>query len=106
MSSKPIHTCKCDVCQQAEPDAVKEVHHQMNVLMSRLDEQQRRWYAAVEAKQRGYGGTKQVSEITGLTEKTIKRGMDELETDLSSRPRDKTRLPGGGRPPIQKKCPT
>ena len=106
MSSKPIHTCECDVCQQAKPNALKEVHHQMNVLMSRLDEQQRRWYAAVEAKGRGYGGIKELSRITGLTEKTIKRGMDELETDLSGRPTDKTRLPGGGRPRIEKKRPT
>jgi len=105
MSTKPIYTCKCDACQQAEPDAVKEVHHQINVLMSRLDEQQRRWYAAVEAKRRGYGGIKEVSQITGLTDKTIKRGMDELDADLSNRPTDKTRLPGGGRPPIEKKHP-
>jgi hypothetical protein len=28
----------------------------MNVLLSRLDEQQRRWYAALEANRMGHGG--------------------------------------------------
>ena len=31
-------------------------HRQMNLLLSRLDEQQRRWYAAVESAKLGHGG--------------------------------------------------
>ena len=79
------------------------IHHQINVVMSRLDEQQRRWYGAVEANRRGYGGIKMVSEITGLDEKTIQRGQQELSSDLADRPDDRVRLPGAGRPRTEKK---
>lgn len=71
--------------------------------MSRLDEQQRRWYAAVEATRRGHGGTILVSQMTGLDEKTIRRGQKELGVDLVGRPVDRVRLPGGGRPRTEKK---
>ena len=75
----------------------------MNVLMSRLDEQQRRWYAAIEARRRGRGGIERVSEITGLSDKTIRRGIEELEQDLENRPVDRIRLPGAGRRSVEKK---
>lgn len=75
----------------------------MNVLMSRLDEQQRRWYAAVEAEKIGHGGTVRVSQITGLNVETIRQGRRELAEDLEGRPVDRIRLPGGGRPRAEKK---
>jgi hypothetical protein len=71
--------------------------------MSRLDEQQRRWYAGVEANRHGRGGTRLVSQITGLDEKTIRRGREELSLDLAERPDDRIRLPGAGRPSVEKK---
>jgi len=71
--------------------------------MSRLDEQQRRWYAGVEANRYGHGGTRLVSQITGLDEKTIRRGQKELALDLAERPNDRIRLPGAGRPTVEKK---
>ena len=79
------------------------LHHQINVVVSRLDEQQRRWYAAVEANRRGHGGLRLVSQITGLDEKTIRRGQEELALDLADRPSDRIRLPGAGRPRVEKK---
>ena len=75
----------------------------MNVLMSRLDEQQRRWYAAVEAEKIRHGGNVRVSQITGLNVETIRRGRRELAQDLEARPKDRIRLPGGGRPRVEKK---
>ncbi len=77
----------------------------MNLLMSRLDEQQRRWYAAVESAKVGHGGDRQVSRITGLNVDTIRRGREELADDLEGRPADRVRLPGGGRPAVEKKVP-
>ena len=71
--------------------------------MSRLDEQQRRWYAGVEANRHGQGGPSLVSRITGLDEKTIRRGQKELALDLADRPDDRVRLPGAGRPLVEKK---
>ena len=75
----------------------------MNLFLSRLNEQQRRWYVALEAERIGYGGERLLSQITGLDEKTIRRGLKEVAADLADRPNDRVRLPGGGRPPSEKK---
>ena len=75
----------------------------MNLLLSRLDEQQRRWYLAVESQRLGYGADQLLFEITGVDEKTIRRGRDELEAGLADQPTDRVRRPGGGRPPVEKK---
>lgn len=77
----------------------------MNLLLSRLDEQQRRWYAAVEAQKAGHGGIRLLSQITGLDEKTIVRGQQEMSEQLSARPSDRIRLPGGGGIHAEKKTP-
>lgn len=75
----------------------------MKVFLSRLDEQQRRWYVALEAQKLGHGGIRQLSEITGLHAETIRRGQRELAQELAERPRERVRLPGGGRPATEKK---
>jgi hypothetical protein len=75
----------------------------MNVFLSRLDEQQRRWYVALEAQKLGHGGIKQMSDISGLHPETIRRGQRELAQELAERPRERVRLPGGGRPATEKK---
>ena len=103
MSTKPIHQCQCDKCQQENEDIERMIHHQINVVMSRLDEQQRRWYAAVEANRHDKKGVELVSKITGLDEKTIRRGQAELGEDLVNRPEGRVRLPGAGRPAVEKK---
>ena len=77
----------------------------MNVLLSRLDEQQRRWYVAVEADRIGHGGAERLSKITGINVNTIRRGRRELADDLADRPTDRVRQVGGGRKPIEKKIP-
>jgi hypothetical protein len=75
----------------------------INLLMSRLDEQQRRWMAALEAKRLGHGGTKKLSAITGLDINTIRRGQAEFEDGLSNRPTQRIRVAGGGRKRVEKK---
>jgi hypothetical protein len=77
----------------------------MNLLLSRLDEQQRRWYVALESKKLGHGGDAYMSMVTGLHVQTIRRGREELDAQLAGRPADQIRLPGGGRPPVEKKLP-
>lgn len=102
MFASQIHECQCPHClEDGHPD--KAVHRQMNLLVSRLDEQQRRWYAAVESQRIGWGGDSLVSLITGLDEKTIHRGRQEMAASLDGRPEDRVRLAGGGRPPVEKK---
>jgi len=97
-----IHTCQCAACAGGD-HAARRLHHQLNLLMSRLDEQQRRWLAALESKKVGHGGDALVSRITGLHIDTIRRGREELDADLSGRPTDRVRNPGAGRPPVKKR---
>src|ERR671927_976968 len=101
--TRPVHSCQCARCQMdaAHPD--REYHRQMNLLLSRLDEQQRRWYLAVESQRLGHGSDRLLFEITGVDEKTIRRGREELAAGLADQPNDRLRRPGGGRPPAEKK---
>jgi hypothetical protein len=103
MNETIIHQCGCKICQREEDHPTKALHHRMNLLLSRLDEQQRRWYAALEAEKLGHGGTEQVGIITGINVNTIRRGRRELESELNDRPVDRVRKPGGGRKPVEKK---
>lgn len=103
MPNSGINICQCRNCQQLGEHPDKHHHQQMNLLLSRLDEQQRRWYVAIEANHLGHGGVRLLSQITGLDEKTIQRGQQELEQELADRPNDQVRLAGGGRPVVEKK---
>ena len=103
MPVRAVHQCQCPNCQQPGNHPGKELHHKMNLLLSRLDEQQRRWYVALEAQKIGRGGATQMSLITGIHADTIRRGREELDKDLAERPVDRVRLPGGGRIPVEKK---
>ena len=105
MPNSVVHVCQCPNCQQADGHPDQKLHQQMNLLLSRLDEQQRRWYVAVEANRIGHGGVRLLSQITGLDEKTIQRGQQELEHGLAERPSDQVRVAGGGRPSVEKKTP-
>jgi len=96
-----VHDCDCADCR-ADTHPEREDHRQLNVLLSRLDEQQRRWVAAREALRLGHGGFQRMAEITGLHPETIRRGRDELNDDLRQRPVGQVRLPGGGRPRVEK----
>lgn len=98
-----IHQCECDICQQSESHPEQVQHQQMNLFMSRLDEQQRRWYAALEAQEMGHGGATLMAKITGLSVETIRRGRYELENDLADRPVNRVRQTGGGRKTVEKK---
>ena len=100
---KPIHQCECPKCQASSDHPEWQLHHQMNLLVSRLDEQQRRWYVALESKRVGHGGDKLLSQITGMDVETIRRGHRELEDDLAERPVGRVRQQGGGRPRVEKK---
>jgi hypothetical protein len=103
-TEQSVHVCDCAACRAGD-HAEREDHHQLNLILSRVDEQQRRWIAGREAQRRGHGGLRQVAEITGLHPETICRGREELEGDLADRPVDRVRLPGGGRPRVEKKIP-
>jgi len=101
--SNPIHECQCEACLQSKEHPDWQLHHKMNVLLSRLDEQQRRWYVALESEKIGHGGDKLLSQITGMDVETIRRGRRELDEDMVGRPSERVRETGGGQPAVEKK---
>lgn len=101
--STPVNQCQCHACQQFQAHPERQRHHQINLFLSRLNEQQRRWYVALESKRVGHGGDSLLSQITGLHVETIRRGREELDAELEARPVEGVRQTGGGRPPVEKK---
>lgn len=98
---RPGHQCQCEACVSGEDHPERESHRAMNRLMEELDERQRRLYAATEAQRRGWGGCRVVRQITGISQRSLKRGMDELAGRVAPPPAGRVRGVGGGRPAIE-----
>ncbi len=103
MAEANISECTCDDCLQPSTHPSKELHRRMNLFLSRLNEQQKRWYIALESEKIGRGGDKLMSQISSIHVETIRRGRRELESSLEGRPIERVRLEGGGRPLVEKK---
>ena len=103
MSAQKVHKCECPICSQAGDHPDQAIHQQFNLLLSRLDEQQRRWVVALESKKIGHGGDRFMAKVSGISVETIRKGRQELDNHLAGRPEDRIRLPGGGRVRIEKK---
>jgi len=58
-----------------------KMEHQMKRLYDSLEERDRRRYAAVEAEKLGHGGQQYISGLFGCAQKTIRRGITELESE-------------------------
>jgi hypothetical protein len=102
MSAIAVHQCQCAACITGDDHPERLLHRNINLLLSRLNEQQRRWLVALESQKIGYGGDTLLSQITGLHPDTIRRGREELDAELAGRPVDRIRNPGAGRPPVKK----
>jgi hypothetical protein len=76
----------------------EEVEVWMKKLFDTLSEKDQRRYAAVEAKKLGNGGQQYICKLLGCDPKTIRRGTDELEGEISAN--EHIRKPGGGRKKI------
>ena len=98
-----IHQCECKVCKAGSDPEITQRHQQINLFLSRLNEPQRRWYTGLMSQQSDGPSDRQLSMITGLDEKTIRRGRHELEAGLADLPYDRQRREGGGRPRAEKK---
>jgi hypothetical protein len=66
-------------------------------LLPRLNERDRRLALGTEAKSWGYGGITAVHRATGVSRKTIQRGMTELSDDSAEGSSGRVRASGGGR---------
>lgn len=72
------------------------------LVLSELDEKQRRWVAGLLSEVLGRGGTSRVAELSGLDPKTIRQGRIDLSQGLSGYPKDRIRRAGAGRPTLKK----
>ena len=61
-----------------------------------LSEKDRRRYAAIEATKLGYGGVTYIRSILHCDDRTITRGLQELNSELSNED-SRIRQPGAGR---------
>jgi hypothetical protein len=69
----------------------------MRDFFATLSEKDQRRFAALEARQLGYGGVKYVAEVLNYSQRTIERGFAELD-DLPNDPAaGRVRRPGAGR---------
>lgn len=76
------------------------VKEQYKVMKEALNERQWRLYLATEAAKIGYGGISYVSDISGSSWKTIKRGVSELKSK-DKLPEGRVRKSGGGRKKLE-----
>lgn len=79
-----------------EANVVAWIRAKFSSLLSELDERGRRRWAATEALSLGRGGVTAVAAATGLSDRTIRNGIEELET-TDSLNTERQRRPGAGR---------
>ena len=77
------------------PD-VAVIRQKYGALKDALDERTRRLWAAAEARAAGRGGFTAVLRATGMSSRTLSRGLRELESGERPAP-GRVRRPGGGR---------
>lgn len=80
---------------------IARIQRKYQALLPELDERRRRQWAAVEARELGWGGVSLVARATGLSRPTITAGLRELDQPATQRVAEATRVrrPGGGRRP-------
>jgi hypothetical protein len=69
------------------------------VLLPYLNERQQRLALAAEARLLGHGGVRVVARIAGVSERTVRKGVFELERGADPLPIGRVRSGGGGRKP-------
>ena len=94
-----VHRCACASCHAGSDPQLARHHHQINLLLSRMSEPQRRWYVASLAEQPN------APSLSDLAPKTIHLARQELAADLVDQPPTRQRRPGGGRHRAEKKSP-
>lgn len=81
---------------QNKQPLLESVRRKYNAIAFCLNERGRRLWAALESESYGYGGIALISEATGLSNKTIHRGLKELQSTEPAMP-ERIRKKGGGR---------
>ncbi len=80
----------------SETQLVEWIREKYVAIEGDLDERGRRRWAGAEARSLGWGGVTAVAEATGISDRTIRTGINELD-DPNAMPSNKQRRSGGGR---------
>lgn len=75
----------------------------MNVVLNTLSEAQRRWYVGAMSQVKDGYSDRELSRITGLDAKTIRRGRREIASGQVKQLGQRQRQLGGGRKRAEKK---
>lgn len=89
MSAEPgnsIHQCRCTICQTDSDAVISQYHEQINLLLSRLNEAQRRWYVGTLSQTPDGPSIRSLVAISGLSSNTILRGRREILKQLADVP--------------------
>lgn len=81
----------------------RELGLRFEALMPLLNERQSRLALGIEARLLGHGGIEAVAAAAGVSVKTVRRGVSELDGDTEPLEQDRSRRPGGGRKAAQVK---
>ena len=79
-----------------DTQVVEWIREKFAAIVSDLDERARRRWGAAEARSLGRGGIVAVAAATGLSDRTIRNGIKELD-DPGAPPTTQQRRSGGGR---------
>jgi len=79
-----------------DESVVNWIREKYTAIEADLDERARRRWAAAEARSLGWGGVAAVALATGMSDRTVRNGIRELE-DPDSAAVNRQRQPGGGR---------
>jgi hypothetical protein len=101
---RPLFQCSCGHCRANSKNSIARDHRSINRVMATLNERQRRLFAGILALHRGHGGVVAVSQITGLSRTTVRRGITELRLGIGLSA-NRQRREGGGRKLLEKKIP-
>ena len=92
MREKEFLRCSCGRCQG--DDALQETHRRWLEIISILNERQKRLYVAEQAFEMGHGGIALMARVSELSERTIRRGMQESRTSGLAGMPERARKPG------------
>ena len=80
------------------------MEERIKTMLPLLNEYQKRIFLASEAMSYGWGGIQKVSEISGASMNTIRKGIAEIEANEDLR-KERIRKEGGGRKSLTEKYP-
>ena len=99
------HQCSCATCRAHPASATAKEHRAINRVLTTLDEKSRRRFVGLLALQWGWGSLERLSQVTGLSRPTIRRGRAEVQRVEAREQQGRVRAAGAGRPEVEKNTP-